>query len=130
MRNILRNIIATILGILVFFAIVLSLGTVLTVVVTFLTKIRIIELLLYSPIGSLLLPYPLYVPAFLGANYVIKKIAGNHYLPFLIVGIALLIVYIPSGIITVLSNEASYSDLFGIGAGVFFIIEAMDLKKQ
>ncbi|MBO5700931.1 MAG: hypothetical protein J6S71_00670 [Clostridia bacterium] len=130
MKRTLRSIFASLSGILVFFVIVLLLGAAISVLTSVLSKIRILEVLLYSPIGSLCLPMPSFFSAFFGANYVIEKIEKDNYLPYLIVGIVLLVVYIPSGIITLLANSPSLADLFGIGAGVLFIKFAYDLKNQ
>ena len=130
MKRTSRIIIATLLGILAFFTTIILIGLILTVACVFLAKIRIFEILLYSPIGSLILPHAVYVPAFFCAHYVIEKTGKNNYLPFLIVGIMILTVYIPSGIITLLANDTLWADLYGIAGGIFFIRHAMELKKQ
>ena len=131
MERALRNIIAILLGILFFFTIIFLLGLLLAVAFSFLTKIRIIALVLNSSIASYFLPFLVFVPAFYVTHFVIEEIGKNNYLPFLVFGIVLMIVYIPSGIISMLANDAyaSWADVCGIVIGANFIKEAFQLKK-
>ena len=140
----LRTVIAPFLGLIVFFAIAILLGVLLAIVAALLMQTGIGKIAIHyitSPIRygwnvseitalNASLGIPAYILAFNVASMVIKKIGKNNYLPFLIVGIILMIIYVPSGIKRFLAMEAFWADIYGILAAVAYIKEALELYKN
>lgn len=140
-----RIIAASIVGILVFLSIIILLGTLLSVIVSLLMQIKIVEIVIrffvtlpishgwFISEGTALfavLGVPVYITAY-GATYsIVEKIGKQNYLPFLIIGIMLLIIYIPSGILDIASKQAFWADIYGTIAAIYFIKESLELHKK
>lgn len=127
------------MGILIFLAIVILLGTLLSVIVSLLMQIKIVEIAvrffvtlpishgwaireetaLFATIGVFA-----YLYAYIISQLAMDRISRDSPIPLLVAGIAILVIYIPSTILAIIAKSAIWADIYGTIAGICFIRES------
>ena len=145
MKRAIRVTAAVVLAFIAFLGIAILLGTLLSLVVTFLLRIKIVEIavrfLITLPIShgwyisestalSAVIGFFTYPIAWGIAAAILGKVSKDDYLAYLMTGILLSALYIPSGIMDVIAKQPFWADIYGLIAAGAYIKIALDLRKD
>lgn len=131
-----RIVAASIVGVLIFFAISILLGMLIVTIVALLMQIKIIEIAirffvtlpvsngwyineetaLYAVIGVFAYSFAYFI-----SEAVMDRISRDNPIPLLVAGIALLVIGIPSAIMAIIIKSTIWADIYCIIAGICFV---------
>lgn len=137
-KQVFRNVVSIFLALLAFFLVIFVVCVLVAKLVGPLLQIKVVAVLvrffvtipisfgwiiseetaLFAAIGSFV-----YLLAQKISYHIIDKIGGHDYFPFLMVGIILLVIYIPSLILRIVAKQPFWADIYGIVVAVTYINE-------